>query len=77
MDTLCDLVVFVNIDEKTRKKRLIERATMPLKHANDLNKRVISDIEKIRMADYIIDNSLSIENTQNQVKFLMNKIKKL
>lgn len=77
MDTLCDLVVFVNIDEKTRKKRLIERATMPLKHAKDLNKRVISDIEKIRMADYIIDNSLSIENTQNQVKFLINKIKKL
>ncbi|MDD3383622.1 MAG: DNA-formamidopyrimidine glycosylase [Bacilli bacterium] len=75
MDKLCDFVVFVNIDEKIRKKRLIQRDTMPLKHAKDLNKRVISDTEKIKMADYIIDNSLSIENTKNQVKYLINKIK--
>ncbi|MFA7100265.1 MAG: DNA-formamidopyrimidine glycosylase [Bacilli bacterium] len=75
MNELCDFVVFVNTDNKTRKERLKTRATMSLKDASDLNARVLEVSEKIAKADYIIDNSDTKENTRGQVLHLLEKIK--
>lgn len=71
MNELCDIVVFVNIAQKVRRQRLIARGTMPLKDAAKLNKRVLSAAYKIARADYIIDNSLTPETTEKQIRRLL------
>ena len=75
MDKLCDLVVFVNTEQKTRKARLVERDTMPLNEANRLNERVIEASEKIYRSDYVIDNSDTKTNTERQVRHLLDLLK--
>ncbi len=71
LDELCDLVVFVNTEKRTRHQRLLTRDTMPLQEAQSLNERVIAASEKIARSDYVIDNSDTRENTKRQVLHLL------
>lgn len=73
-DKMCDVTVFVTTNEKVRVDRLIARGKMSLQDAKNFNFNIEDAYKKIKASDYIIDNSLSIENTRNQIKALLNKI---
>ncbi len=74
MDKLCDFTILVSVDNKTRKQRLIERATMPLKDSVKLNSNSKQSAYKFALASYIIDNSASLANTTSQVEALLKLI---
>lgn len=72
MNELCDVTIFVHTQDKVRKQRLIERGTMSLQTAEDLRKNTWTDNQKMMAADFIIDNSSTLEQTQMQVEQLKN-----
>lgn len=72
----CDRIVVVNVDEETHIKRLMERDGFSREEAV---RRINSQLplsEKIKYADYIIDNSGSIEDTERQVREVFKFLKK-
>jgi dephospho-CoA kinase len=76
MEHLVDRIAVVTVDEANRLKRLHERSGM----LPDEVKRRISaqmpDEEKVRRADFVIDNSGSLDDTKEQVKSLVEQLKK-
>ncbi len=68
LSLLCDFIIFVNNSKEQRMKR---SQTIRRWAAGELEKRErlqLSLEEKKKRADYIIDNTLTIENTFRQVK---------
>lgn len=74
MDQLCDWTVFVNTNEKVRRRRLKERGTMPLKDTKKLTNRVLNASQRIQRATLVIDNSLDLEVTKKQVQRIVNRL---
>ncbi|QVK17193.1 dephospho-CoA kinase [Mycoplasmatota bacterium] len=75
-DDLCDFTVVVFTDKKTQYSRLMMRDNLTEEEAG---KRIDAqwDIkEKLRLADFKIDNSLSILETRKQFDMLMKKLMK-
>ncbi|MEK6589819.1 MAG: dephospho-CoA kinase [Nitrospinota bacterium] len=71
-----DKLIVVYSDRETQLKRLCERDGLS---RGDAEKRIDSQMplnEKIKIADFVIDNSNGIENTLIQVKTIFNKLKK-
>lgn len=69
---VCDVVVVVATDYQTQLKRLEERND--LSH-NEARQRIASQLplaEKVQQADWTIDNSQSLRDTQLQVVWLLN-----
>ena len=61
LETLCDKVIVVYVDEMTQKERLMKRNGISIEKANDLIKQQISIEEKRKKADYLIDNRCTLE----------------
>lgn len=74
-DELCNFTVVVFTDEKTQLSRLMKRDNLELEDALKRIKSQKNMGEKIRLADFIIDNSLSILETRKQYDSLLKKIK--
>ncbi len=74
-DKLCNLTVVVFTDEKTQIDRLMKRDNLELEDALKRIKAQKNIGEKIRLADFIIDNSLSILETRKQYNSLLRKIR--
>ncbi|MDD3712465.1 MAG: dephospho-CoA kinase [Candidatus Izemoplasmatales bacterium] len=75
MENLCDQIICVYAEEKVQLERLLKRNDLSLDSAL---KRINSQMplkEKCKLSDYVIDNSLDIDNTYRQFKNLFNKIK--
>jgi dephospho-CoA kinase len=75
MENLCDKIICVYAEEKVQLERLLKRNALSLDSAL---KRINSQMplkEKCRLSDYIIDNSLDIDNTYRQFKIILSKIK--
>ncbi len=69
-----DRVIVVVVDDTIRIKRLTEkRKILPQEIENRL-KNQISQNEKVRLADYIIDNSGSLDKTRKQILRLFNQL---
>jgi dephospho-CoA kinase len=71
-----DKLIVVYSDRETQLKRLCERDGFS---RGEAEKRIDSQMplkEKIKIADFVIDNSNDIENTLVQVKTIFNKLKK-
>ncbi|ERJ11500.1 dephospho-CoA kinase [Haloplasma contractile] len=76
-DELVDYTLVVFTDTTTQLERLMSRDSIK---KEDAEKRINSQMsikEKIVMADYKIDNSMSILETKRQFKQIHNKLKKL
>lgn len=76
LDKTVDKVVVVYTDEKTQIKRLIERDGFDESHAK---KRISSQMpldEKVKLADFVISNNGSIEETKKQVEEVFRTLKK-
>jgi len=68
IDRLMDKIIVVYIDEDEQIKRLIKRNNLSKKEALQRIKSQMPMKEKVEMADYVIDNSSSLDKTKEQVE---------
>ena len=71
---LIDKLIVVSIDEETQKKRLDGRGDLSKEQINARIKSHLTNNEKIKHADYIIDNNQDLVNTREQVRELWDKL---
>jgi dephospho-CoA kinase len=64
---LIDKLIVVSINEETQKKRLIGRGDLTHKQINARINSQLSNNEKIKHADFIIDNNSDLGETRKQV----------
>jgi len=74
MDRLMDKIIVVYIDEDEQVKRLVKRDNLSKEEALQRIKSQMPMKEKIKMADYVIDNSSSLDKTKEQVKKIWQSI---
>ncbi len=70
---LVDKTLVVSANEKVQIKRLIKRNNLTVNEAINLINKQMSLKEKIRLADYVIDNSTTIIDMKTQVLNLLKK----
>lgn len=63
-----DGLIVVKCDVEDQKRRLIKRDSVSEKEVGDALKSQSATEEKIRLADYVIDNGRSLSDTLNQVE---------
>jgi dephospho-CoA kinase len=74
IDRLMDKIIVVYLDEEEQLKRLIKRNNLSKKEALQKIKSQIPLKEKIEIADYVIDNSNSLDKTKEQVETIWQEI---
>jgi dephospho-CoA kinase len=74
IDRLMDKIIVVYLDEEEQIERLIKRNNLSEKEALQKIKSQIPLKEKIEIADYVIDNSNSLDKTKEQVERIWQKI---
>jgi dephospho-CoA kinase len=74
LTSLVEKTIVVYVDEENQIKRLMERNNLSEEEAMARIKSQIPIREKVKLADYIIDNNGTIEHTNKQVITLMTKI---
>jgi dephospho-CoA kinase len=73
-DGIFDYVLLVTADDEIRLKRLVQRNNFSEEEAKKRINAQISQEEKIKKADFVIDNSASIEEVQIKIKEVLNKL---
>lgn len=68
MDRLMDKIIIVYINKDEQVKRLIRRNNLSREEALQRIKSQMSMKEKVKMAEYVIDNSNSLDKTKKQVE---------
>jgi len=68
IDRLMDKIIVVYLNEEEQLERLIKRNNLSKKEASQKIKSQIPLKEKIEIADYVIDNSNSLDKTKEQVE---------
>ena len=74
IDRLMDKIIVVYIDEDEQIKRLIKRNNLSKEEALQRIKSQMPMKEKVKMADYVIDNSNSLDETKKQVEKIWKKL---
>ena len=74
MQNMFDKTILVCANEKTRLERIIKRNNYSKEHAIQRIKSQISQDEKIKLSDFIIDNNGNINNLQQTIKKILNKL---
>ena len=74
IDRLMDKIIVVYIDEDEQIKRLIKRNNLSKDEASQRVKSQIPMKEKIRMADYVIDNNDKLDKTKKQVETIWQEL---
>ncbi|MBA7707170.1 Dephospho-CoA kinase [subsurface metagenome] len=69
-----DKIIAVYIDEDEQIKRLIKRNNLSKEEALQRIKSQMPMKEKVKMADYVIDNSSSLDETKEQVEKIWKKL---
>jgi len=77
MENQFDYVILVIADTNSRLKRLMLRSNLTYEEAMDRINSQIPQEEKIKKADFIIDNSLTCEKTKSQILDILKKLKSL
>lgn len=75
MQNLFDKIIFIYCNDEIRLKRLIERNQYTEDYAKTRLSAQIPQEEKIKLCDYVIDNSKSLEELNRQITELMNNLK--
>ncbi|MDO8444799.1 MAG: dephospho-CoA kinase [Deltaproteobacteria bacterium] len=71
----CDKIIVVTVDEETHIKRLMERDGFTREEAIRRISAQMPLSEKAGYADFVIDNSGSLKNTESQVRDILNTLK--
>ena len=74
IDRFMDKIIVVYIDKDKQTKRLIKRNNLSKEEALQRVRSQIPMEEKAKMADYVIDNSNSLDKTREQVKKIWKKL---
>ena len=74
IDRLMDKIIVVYIDEDEQVKRLAKRNNLSEDETLQRIKSQMPTKEKIEMADYVIDNSSSLDKTKEQVEKIWKKL---
>ncbi len=74
IDRLMDKIIVVYIDEDEQVKRLVKRNNLSKEEALQRIKSQMPMKEKVKMADYVIDNSNSLDETKKQVEKIWKKL---
>jgi len=74
IDRLMDKIIVVYIDEDEQIKRLIKRNNLSKDEASQRVKSQIPMKEKIKIADYVIDNNDTLDKTKKQVETIWREI---
>ena len=74
IDRLMDKIIAVYIDEDEQIKRIIKRNNLSKEEALQRIKSQMPMKEKVKMADYVIDNSNSLDETKKQVEKIWKKL---
>lgn len=69
MDQLCDVVIFVNINDLAWRKRVVEANKMPLKDAKAMRSRMLPNEFKIKNSQIILDNSGNLASLKRQINW--------
>jgi len=76
MQSMFDKIIVVKCDEKTQIKRLLKKG----KHTKDEIKHIIKSQmpieEKIKYADFVVDNSRSLKDTEKQIDSIVGSLQK-
>ena len=75
MQDLFDKIILIYCDDDIRIERLIKRNGYDKDYAKTRISAQISQEEKVKLCDYVIDNSSTLENLQSLVKTLPEKLK--
>lgn len=73
-DKLCDITIVVYTEEHIQYERLMKRDNLSYEEAKRRIDAQMKLSEKVKLADFIIDNSSTIEETEKQLINLLNKI---
>jgi len=74
LTSLVEKTIVVYVDEENQIKRLMERNNLSEEETMARIRSQIPISEKVKLADYVIDNNDTLENTNKQVKALITKI---
>ena len=74
IDRLMDKIIAVYIDEDEQIKRITKRNNLSKEEALQRIKSQMPMKEKVKMADYVIDNSNSLDETKKQVEKIWKKL---
>ncbi|HDP37031.1 MAG TPA: dephospho-CoA kinase [Candidatus Atribacteria bacterium] len=77
IDRLMDKIIVVYIDEDEQIKRLIKRNNLSKDETLQRIKSQMPMKEKVKMADYVIDNSSSLNKTKKQVEKIWEELMSL
>ena len=70
-----DKLIVVKVTKKEQMKRALARKKYDKTEIESIVKSQLSQKEKLKYADYIVDNSKGINNTKKQVKKIIEKLK--
>ncbi len=70
-----DGIIVVTAPASVQKQRVLARAGMDEEKFKNILSRQVPDAEKRQRADFIIDTSLGLENAQNEVTVIIEKIR--
>lgn len=70
-----DIVVVVTCDPEIQKKRVLARKNMNFDKFNAILKKQLPDAEKRKLADHIVDTSVSFAETEAQVIALLSNLR--
>ena len=74
IDRSMDKIIVVYINEDEQVKRLVKRDNLSKEEALQRIKSQMPMKEKVKMADYVIDNSSSLDKTKKQVEKIWKKL---
>jgi len=72
---LVNKIIVVKCDDKTRIKRLLKKGKLSQKEIERITKSQMPLKEKLKFADFVIDNSKDSRNMELQVKNIISKLK--
>ncbi len=70
-----DIIVVVTCDPEIQKTRVLARKNMNIDKFNAILKKQLPDAEKRKLADHIVDTSVSFEETEAQVIALLSNLR--
>lgn len=77
LESLCDYTITVKTSKCLQKKRLKTRNLQQFQFMQFLQKQQLSQKEKIRRADFIIENKMNLKKTKKSLQSFVDNLKKI
>lgn len=74
LNAACDAVATVSCDTDTRIKRIVKRDNTDVDTAKNIIERQLSDDEREKLADYVVDNNGSVYELNQKIEQLVGKL---